>query len=102
MSSCVAELDANLQLMLAMKAPGVTGSKISSITSLCVTNIQVRSARGATNSVLVKLIFAVFDVVRICSDPEGLHPLQKSTGDTQARGTLCCRFSDTTVARTCA
>lgn len=41
MSSCVAELDAILQSMLIMKAPGVSGSKISSITQLCNANIQV-------------------------------------------------------------
>ena len=41
MSSCVADLDGILQSMLLLKAPGVTGSKISSITALCNENIQV-------------------------------------------------------------
>ncbi len=41
MSSCVAELDAILQSMLTMKAPGVSGSKINNITQLCNANIQV-------------------------------------------------------------
>lgn len=41
MSSCVEELEVILQSMLALKAPGVTGSKINSITSLCNANIQV-------------------------------------------------------------
>ena len=40
--SCVAELDAILQSMLALKPPGVTGGKIQSITTLCNANIQVR------------------------------------------------------------
>ena len=41
MSSAVAELDNYLQSMLALKPPGVSGSKINSITSLCTANVQV-------------------------------------------------------------
>ncbi|KAL8835475.1 MAG: hypothetical protein Q9170_003308 [Blastenia crenularia] len=53
MSSCVAELDAILQSMLTMKAPGVSGSKISSITQLCNANIQ-------SESVLIQKIYTHF------------------------------------------
>ncbi|KAL8776167.1 MAG: hypothetical protein Q9194_003320 [Teloschistes cf. exilis] len=53
MSSCVAELDAILQSMLVMKAPGVSGSKISSITQLCGANIQ-------SESVLIQKIYTHF------------------------------------------
>ncbi|KAL8988859.1 MAG: hypothetical protein Q9177_002136 [Variospora cf. flavescens] len=53
MSSCVAELDAILQSMLIMKAPGVSGSKISSITQLCNANIQ-------SESVLIQKIYTHF------------------------------------------
>ncbi|KAL8950671.1 MAG: hypothetical protein Q9222_003308 [Ikaeria aurantiellina] len=53
MSSCVAELDAILQSMLAMKAPGVSGSKIGTITTLCNANIQ-------SESVLIQKIFTHF------------------------------------------
>lgn len=42
MSSAVAELDAGLQAMLSLKPPGVSGSRISSLTTLCTTNVQVR------------------------------------------------------------
>jgi len=49
MSSAVAELDSYLQSMLLLKPPGVSGSKITSITSLCTANIQVRlSFRNTT------------------------------------------------------
>lgn len=41
MSSPVAELDAGLQAMLSLKPPGVTGSRIQSITTLCTENVQV-------------------------------------------------------------
>ena len=44
MSSCVAELDSILQSMLALKPPGITGGKVSNITALCNTNIQVCQA----------------------------------------------------------
>ncbi|KAK2770353.1 hypothetical protein FQN53_005577 [Emmonsiellopsis sp. PD_33] len=53
MSSAVAELDGYLQSMLALKAPGVSGSKINSITSLCVANVQ-------SESVLVQKIYTHF------------------------------------------
>jgi protein NRD1 len=41
MSSAVAELDSALQAMLAAKPPGVSASKVVSITSLCNANVQV-------------------------------------------------------------
>ncbi|OAA67864.1 RNA-binding protein [Niveomyces insectorum RCEF 264] len=40
MSSAVAELEAGLQAMLNLKPPGVSGSRITSLTALCVGNIQ--------------------------------------------------------------
>ncbi|MCJ1474992.1 hypothetical protein MMC13_003652 [Lambiella insularis] len=40
MSSCVAELEGVLQSMLDLKAPGVNGTKIASITQLCNANVQ--------------------------------------------------------------
>lgn len=41
MSSAVADLETNLQAMLALKPPGVSGSRISAVTSLCIANVQV-------------------------------------------------------------
>jgi protein NRD1 len=71
MSSAVAELDAHLQSMLNLKPPGVSGSKISSITALCNANIQVRVAPslyktsltlllGQSESVLIQKIYTHF------------------------------------------
>ncbi len=42
MSSAVAELEAGLQAMLSLKPPGVSGSRIQSLTALCQANVQVR------------------------------------------------------------
>ncbi|KAI9041705.1 Nrd1 complex RNA-binding subunit [Aspergillus affinis] len=53
MSSAVAELDSYLQSMLALKPPGVSGSKINSITSLCTANVQ-------NESVLIQKIYTHF------------------------------------------
>jgi protein NRD1 len=53
MSSAVAELDNYLQSMLTLKAPGVSGSKINSITSLCTANVQ-------NESVLIQKIYTHF------------------------------------------
>lgn len=41
MASAVTDLEAGLQAMLNLKPPGVSGSRITSLTSLCVANIQV-------------------------------------------------------------
>ena len=40
-SQCVTDLEGHLRDMLSLKAPGVTGGKISKITELCNANIQV-------------------------------------------------------------
>ncbi|KAJ5317318.1 hypothetical protein PENANT_c034G01811 [Penicillium antarcticum] len=53
MSSAVAELENILQSMLALKPPGVSGSKIGSITSLCTANVQ-------NESVLIQKIYTHF------------------------------------------
>ncbi|KAJ4307119.1 hypothetical protein N0V88_000496 [Collariella sp. IMI 366227] len=39
-STVVAELEGGLQAMLALKPPGVSGSRITNITTLCVSNVQ--------------------------------------------------------------
>ncbi|KAI9815710.1 MAG: hypothetical protein M1827_002106 [Pycnora praestabilis] len=52
-ASPVTELEAQLQAMQALKPPGVSGSKINSITALCNANIQ-------SESVLIQKIFTHF------------------------------------------
>ncbi|KAI9681742.1 MAG: hypothetical protein M1829_000487 [Trizodia sp. TS-e1964] len=52
-SAAVAELDALLLSMLSLKPPGVSGSKISSITSLCNANVQ-------SESVLIQKLYTHF------------------------------------------
>ncbi|KFY10267.1 hypothetical protein V492_05096 [Pseudogymnoascus sp. VKM F-4246] len=43
MSSAVAELETALQAMLSLKPPGVSGSRIASLTALCLANVQSES-----------------------------------------------------------
>ncbi|KAK4248684.1 hypothetical protein C7999DRAFT_40190 [Corynascus novoguineensis] len=52
-STVVAELEAGLQGMLALKPPGVSGSRITNITALCVANVQYES-------VLIQKLFTHF------------------------------------------
>ncbi|KAK0705000.1 hypothetical protein B0H67DRAFT_557697 [Lasiosphaeris hirsuta] len=52
-SSAVAELEAGLQIMLGLKPPGVSGSRIANITTLCVANVQ-------SESVLIQKLFTHF------------------------------------------
>lgn len=40
--AAVTDLEAGLQAMLNLKPPGVSGSRITSLTTLCVSNVQVR------------------------------------------------------------
>ncbi|KFA80470.1 hypothetical protein S40288_02101 [Stachybotrys chartarum IBT 40288] len=53
MASVVADLEAGLQAMLNLKPPGVSGSRITSLTTLCVANIQ-------SESVLIQKIYTHF------------------------------------------
>ncbi|RDL38252.1 uncharacterized protein BP5553_02592 [Venustampulla echinocandica] len=53
MSSAVADLEAGLQAMLQLKPPGVSGSRIQSITALCMANVQ-------SESVLIQKLFTHF------------------------------------------
>jgi protein NRD1 len=53
MASAVADLEAGLQAMAGMKPPGVSGSRISSLTTLCVANVQ-------SESVLIQKIYTHF------------------------------------------
>ncbi|TLS28802.1 hypothetical protein PpBr36_01844 [Pyricularia pennisetigena] len=53
MASPVADLEANLMAMQALKPPGVSGSKIKEITALCVGNVK-------SESVLIQKLFTHF------------------------------------------
>jgi len=53
MSSAVAELEASLQAMLSLKPPGVSGTRINSITALCTANVQ-------SESVLIQKLYTHF------------------------------------------
>ena len=57
MASAVAELETGLQGMLALKPPGVSGSRITSLTALCVSNVQVSSR--------LRLLFAASRVAKL-------------------------------------
>lgn len=43
MATPVAELEAGLNQMQSLKPPGVSGTRIASLTALCVDNVQVRN-----------------------------------------------------------
>ncbi|KIH91554.1 protein NRD1 [Sporothrix brasiliensis 5110] len=53
MASPVAELEAGLQAMQGLKPPGVSGSRITSLTALCVANVQ-------SESVLIQKLYTHF------------------------------------------
>ncbi|KAI0485678.1 hypothetical protein F4859DRAFT_391772 [Xylaria cf. heliscus] len=53
MSSAVAELEAGLNAMQNLKPPGVSGSRITTLTALCVNNVQ-------SESVLIQKIYTHF------------------------------------------
>ncbi|KAG6015515.1 hypothetical protein E4U43_005154 [Claviceps pusilla] len=53
MAAAVTDLESGLQAMLNLKPPGVSGSRITSLTSLCVSNIQ-------SESVLIQKLYTHF------------------------------------------
>lgn len=48
MANAVAGLESGLQAMSALKAPGVSGSRIASLTAFCVDNVQVCAHQKAS------------------------------------------------------
>lgn len=85
MASPVTDIEAGLQAMLNLKPPGVSGSRITSLTQLCLTNIEVsnkRTTRPLLNST------DHLNLVRVRPHPENLHPLQEGTRHPQARSYL--------------
>lgn len=70
--------------MLLLKVPGVTGSKIASITALCNENIQVRLKLvvilmlPSTAFQSKSLMLCRISLVRVGLDSKGVHPLQES------------------------
>lgn len=71
MSSAVAELENYLQSMLALKPPGVSGSKIQGITALCTANVQVRK-RSLISS-------RVDEMTRLCDEKKPNCQLTSNT-----------------------
>ena len=78
MASVVEVLDSALQAMQALKPPGVSGSKIASITALCENNVQVRSPRPRMAKMM--LTPSISERIRHC--PENLYTLQENGRDT--------------------
>lgn len=102
MSSVVAELEAGLQGMLALKPPGVSGSRIANITTLCVANVQVRSDNTTLENddleIFEALKLTVVSVaVRVGPHPETFYTLQENTRNTQIRSTLRRRLCNPKV-----
>jgi hypothetical protein len=56
MSSAVVALESYLQSMLALKPPGITGSKVHGITRLCTANFQVRHVPLLPRHVIVEMV----------------------------------------------
>lgn len=59
MSAAVAELESYLQSMLALEPPGITGSKVHSITRLCTANVQVRHSPPLPRYLIVEMVETV-------------------------------------------
>lgn len=69
MAAAVTDLEGGLQAMLNLKPPGVSGSRITSLTSLCVSNIQV-------------ILFNVFFSIFVLAFRKGRH---RSAADVPSR-----------------
>jgi hypothetical protein len=100
MASAVADLEVGLQAMLNLKPPGVSGSRITSLTSLCVSNIQVRFSTKLLLVFAPQPLTRLACTVRIGSHPKDLHTLQEGSRNTQVGGTLRRRLCNPEMART--
>lgn len=62
MASAVTDLEAGLQAMLNLKPPGVSGSRITSLTQLCLANIEV-SGNARRMNITVRDLLLTTDLV---------------------------------------
>lgn len=88
------QLDPLLQSLQALKPPGASKTKIASITTLCVENVQVY-LRAPHRYSLVAV--AHMPSVRINHMSKTLQASQENAWNTQAWSSLCYRLSDTPV-----
>ncbi|KAH8756090.1 hypothetical protein F5883DRAFT_570271 [Diaporthe sp. PMI_573] len=77
MSSAAADLKSNLQAMLILKPPGVSRSKINTLTNFCITNVQYESLllgtiyahfKNAPGSHKLGVLYVVDSVIRKWSE----------------------------------
>lgn len=93
--AAVAELEKGLGDMQNLKPPGVSGSKINSLTMLCLNNVQVRSAPclGSTVCTMEAPELTTHPLtVRITAGSEVIYPLQEDTKHSQAGRPIRRRF----------
>lgn len=98
MASAVADLEAGLQAMLNLKPPGVSGSRIISLTQLCVSNIQVCLLIDTERPRHRIVADPSCPLVGIGSHPEDIHALQEGSRNAQVGCSLRCRLGDAQVA----
>lgn len=98
------ELESTLQSLQALKAPGVTPTKVKAITAICVENIQVCRLSSLLAHVVLpfprtftKLLFS--PLVRLDHHPEDPPAVSEQPCDTQARCTIRCRLGHSPMGR---
>lgn len=101
MASAVAELEAGLNAMQNLKPPGVSGSRITTLTALCVNNVQVRqhAVSCAHNAAFLHADKKPHVVVRVRTHSENLHSFQKGPSNPQTGSALCRRFRNSQMGR---
>ena len=82
--SAMEELETLLQSLQALKPPGVTKTKIESITTLCIQNIQVCSAVPLFSQVpyVCRMLTSTLAIGRVNNNPENIHTVQEESGHT--------------------
>ena len=82
--SAMEELETLLQSLQALKPPGVTKTKIESITTLCIQNIQVCSAVPLFFQVpyVYRMLTSILAIGRVNNNSENIHTVQEESGHT--------------------
>ena len=82
--SAMEELETLLQSLQALKPPGVTKTKIESITTLCIQNIQVYSAVPLFSQVpnFCRVLTSTLALGRVDNNPENIHTVQEESDHT--------------------
>lgn len=97
--AAIEEIETLLQSLLALKPPGVTKTKIQTLTEKCTENVQVCEPDAVLSCALrIDTDVMLFIVVRGYRRPKDRPTIQEKPRDPQTRCPIRCRLGSSRMA----